>query len=141
MIRTLRLYPLTWLLPLMILYVALSIRPAAAEDSPLTIEEAQAYVARFPADAAADVVKLDALEHAMPVVTLPRGILVETSRALGWTWAGPLELSIAGGVLAYSITLPTASARAPKPPWWPYIVAGGAGLVAGLLAGAWAATR
>lgn len=116
--------------------------PLIAEDNvpyvpyvPLTQAEAAAYVARFPADAAADIIKLDAIEHAPPAVTLPRGILVTTDTALAWSWAGPLELSIGAGAATYAITLPPAKVNRPPPAWWPVPAAAVGGLIVGLVAG------
>jgi hypothetical protein len=105
-----------------------------AAPAPLTLEEARAYVARFPEAAALDVVALTAIEAAVPEATLPAGLLVLAGDEVGWAWAGPLELRVAGR-LAYAIELPAASARAPRPPWWKYFAIGWTGLAAGWVVG------
>jgi len=123
---------------LLILLVALALPLLAAP--PLTLEEARSYVAQYPEAAAQDIATLDAIERATPEATMPAGALIVAGDLIGWSWAGPLEIRIADR-LVYTLELPRASARAPRPPWWPYAVAAGGGLLAGILAGAWAVSH
>lgn len=123
----------------LVLLLAALVLPLAAESPPLTLAEARAYVASYPEAAAEDIVALDAIERAIPEATMPAGALIFAGDRIAWAWAGPLELRVAGR-LAYRIELPTASARAPRPPWWLYVAAAGGGLLAGVLLGA-AASR
>jgi hypothetical protein len=119
----------------LILALALLALAAGAQDyQPLSLEEARAYIAQNPEAAAADIAKLDAIEHALPKLEAPKGILVVSGDRAGWTWTGPMKLRIEE--LEYEITLPTASAPLPRRPWWeaPAWIAGSIAL--GFIAGA-----
>lgn len=66
---------------------------------------------------------------------MPDGVLVLEATVAGWTWTGPLIIRIDGRPSA-KIVLPTARAAIPHRPIWPYVAAGGLGLLAGGFAGA-----
>jgi hypothetical protein len=111
---------------------------AATEDyKTLTIEEAREYVLLNPEAAAQDVVKLDALEHAKPVVIMPSLILSISGINAGLSWGGPIDVSIAGGALHYALT-PDPSffpGIVPRAPWWESAIWGIGGAIAGFLGG------
>jgi hypothetical protein len=103
--------------------------PALA-DAPLTVDEAAAYIAADPQGAAEDVAKLDAIERAVPVVTLPAAAVVVTDGTVTMVWQGAIDVAI-GGSLHYRITLQPVTAQGllpPSRPWWviPAWTAGGA---------------
>jgi hypothetical protein len=102
---------------------------ALAWTDPLTVDEAAAYIAADPQGAAEDVAKLDAIERAVPVVTLPAAAVVVTDTGVSVIWQGAIDISIAGS-LHYRITLQPVVAEGVLPktrPWWeiPAWTAGG----------------
>lgn len=80
----------------------------------LTPEEAAAYVRERPDLAAADVLALDAIERAVPVIT-GGTIVVAVTDTEAVAYAEPLEISV-DGVLRYRIQVPQARARITRPP-------------------------
>jgi hypothetical protein len=68
-------------------------------------------------------------------IQLPDMVLVTTDALAGITWSGPMILNIDGRPSA-KITLPEVSAAFPRRPIWPYIAAGGLGILLGGWAGA-----
>ena len=98
----------------------------------LTFEQAQEYVAEFPDEAARDIMVLDAIERAIPSVTMPELVAVWTSDGVAITWAGPMTVAVAE-VLLYDFHLPSAVVeKANKPPGvWPYIFSASIGLIIG----------
>lgn len=104
-------------------------------DAPLTVEEAAAYIQADPAGAAEDIAKLDAIEHAVPVVTLPAAAVIVTGRDVAVAWQGGVDVTIAG-VLHYRITLEPVVARgvvSPPLEWWVVPAWTVGGVVAGWL--------
>lgn len=117
-----------------VLLTLLGARAATAEYVPLTIEEAREYVALLPEAAAQDIVTLDAVQHAVPVVTVPQLAVIVAGADVAVSWVAPLEVSIADGALLYRITLEPRLAEdvVPRAPWW----AGPAWAAGGMAAGA-----
>lgn len=108
----------------------------AADLGALTLEEAAAYIQRDPAGAAADIVRLDAIEHATPVLSGGALAVLVTDDGLVRAYpTSPLVVDVAGE-LRYVINLPTATARIARPPprLGALLVAGAVGLAAGALA-------
>jgi hypothetical protein len=107
---------------------------------PLTLEEARAYVAAHPEDAALDVVALDTIELAVPTVRLPLTVLTVTDDVAVVTYAGPIVVDVAGGRLLYEVRLPEVRVRiAPRGfPWGTVVVAVVVAAAAGFVGG-WAA--
>jgi hypothetical protein len=79
---------------------------AAPAYSPLTLEQARLYIQSDPEGAAADIVKLDAIEHQAPRVEVPVELFVLSGRTLLWNWQGPLTITLAGEpAVVYSVEL------------------------------------
>lgn len=112
--------------------LAILILAATVTAQALTFEQAQEYVAEFPDEAARDIMVLDALERAIPSVTMPELVAVWTSDGVAITWAGPMTVAIAE-VLLYDFHLPSAVVEKPnKPPGaWPILLAASAGAILG----------
>jgi hypothetical protein len=64
--------------------------------TPLTIEQAKQYIQANPDGAAADIVKLDAIEHVAPSAPIPGELFTLVGRDLRWNWQGPLVVTLAG---------------------------------------------
>lgn len=108
----------------------------AADLGALTLEEAAAYIQRDPAGASADIVRLDAIEHATPVLTGGALAVLVTDDGLVRAYpTSPLVVDVAGE-LRYVINLPTATARISRPPprLGALLAASAVGLAAGALA-------
>jgi hypothetical protein len=114
-------------------FLLLAVLAAGAEYRPLTLEEARQYMALHPDQAAADIVKLDTVEHATGsavTVTVPPLVLAVAGRDAALSWAGPLDISIAGGALHYQGTPAPVLFKdvVPVTAWWekPFWTATGA---------------
>jgi hypothetical protein len=90
---------------------------------PLTIDQAKAWMELVGPDAvAADIVRLDWIEHSAPVVNVPPFLAVLTGRDLSWNWQGPLIVEVAPIVstdkppIHYEITLTGGSQKDFAPP-------------------------
>lgn len=108
---------------IVVLFLVLSLSLFAQEYVPLSLDEAKAYVARAGIDAvAADIVKLDFIEHAIPSVTFPGAIYALSGRDLVVAYPGqePAVLVEVKPYLSYSIRLtPTVIPKfVPSTPWW-----------------------
>lgn len=56
---------------------------------PLTLDEARAYVAQKPEEAAQDIVRLDAMEHTAPLVKPTLAAVVVGARDVAVSWPAP----------------------------------------------------
>lgn len=106
-------------------------------DVPLTLEEAKAYIAAHPDQAAADIVKLDAIEHLPPTVAVPALSFVIRGQDLLWAWQAPLVITLAGTPpIVYDVTLRDGEQKGFVPRrddiFW-YVVTAGAGFIAGMI--------
>jgi hypothetical protein len=83
---------------------------ASEPYKPLTIQEAVTYVQTLTQDQlAAQIVKLDRIEHEVPIVEFPAmiaGTTVDGKVWISWADPGKLKLSIADGALLYDLELP-----------------------------------
>jgi hypothetical protein len=70
---------------------------AVAGEVPITLEEARTYMATFPEDAAADLVKLDTIELAVPVATVPGPTVWVLGRDVVVTWTQPVTVDVPVG--------------------------------------------
>ena len=111
-------------------FLTLLVSTAATEPyTPPTLDQAKQYMAEQPELAAADLVELNIILNADPVVTLPAAAIVVTGSDVAVAWQGAIDITIAGS-LHYRITLQPVVAKniLPVAPWWiiPAWAAGGA---------------
>jgi hypothetical protein len=66
---------------------------------------------------------------------MPDAVFVFGAGKDGVTWTGPLIIEVDGRPVAH-VTLPALSAATPRRPIWPYVAAGGLGILLGGWAGA-----
>jgi hypothetical protein len=102
---------------------------------PLTAAEAARYVREHPELAAADVLRLQEIERAVPVVRGARLVVVATDDGVLRAYWDPepvMAIDVAGE-LRYMIRLPEATAQMQRPPpaFGGYVVAAGLGLLVG----------
>jgi len=120
-------------LAVILLLVAL----AASGAEALTENEAILYVADDPGSAALDLVDWYSVLAAVPVITTPEAMAVVTDHDVAVKYFGPIDVSVAGGKLAYSVKMPELTFKGIVPhetPWWVWpmvIVTGAAGFASG----------
>lgn len=98
--------------------VALLCGPLAAEPPvPLTAAEALRYVTLLPEQASEDIMRLEAIESAAPVLMGPELVVLATADSVRAFWQpAPVLIIDIGGVLQYAIELPEARAPLSRPP-------------------------
>jgi hypothetical protein len=118
-----------------LLIAALFFATTSSASEPLTEAEALEYVQRFPEAAAADVMRLEAIERVVPEITFPQYLIVVTQdgRMLEVTATPQNELRIDAGTVGWEIIPPTLRKRVDGPPRGASVVAIGAGFTAGAL--------
>jgi hypothetical protein len=115
--------------------IALAMMAYGEDYKPLTIEEAKAYMARASPDQIAEqIVKLDFIEHAAPVVTMPRRITVLEQRDLVVWNDGPIVVQV-GKYLEYRLTQKAERIVGFVPIDWSWLWWGIGGAGAGILTG------
>ena len=101
-------------------FLTLLVSTAATEPYvPPTLDQARQYMAEQPDLAAADLVELNIILHADPIVTLPGAAVIVTGSDVAVAWQGAIDLRIADS-LHYRITMQPVVAKGvlPVAPWW-----------------------
>jgi hypothetical protein len=113
-----------------LVFLTLLASTAATEPYvPPTVDQARQYMAEQPDLAAADLVELNIILNADPVVTLPEAAVIVTGSDVAVAWQGAIDITIADS-LHYRVTMQPVVAKniLPVAPWWiiPAWAAGGA---------------
>jgi len=75
--------------------------------SALTLEEAKAYIAAHPDQAAQDIVDWDAVQHSTLSFAWPNfAAVIMKDKSVDIIPDNPIGITIAGGLLAYNVTMP-----------------------------------
>ena len=105
--------PLLWIVIGLILMTCagIAVSHGQAAYTPLTVEQAKAYIAKDPDAAVQDIIKLDWIEHVAPIVIVPASLLAIHGVDASLAWQSPLIVTIPpipGSTMvmpSYSITL------------------------------------
>ena len=117
-------------------FLTLLVSTAATEPyTPPTLDQAKQYMAEQPDLAAADLVELNIILNADPVVTVPAAAIIVTGSDVAVAWQGAIDITIAGS-LHYRVTMQPVVAQGvvPAQPWWAGPAWAGAGALVGALA-------
>jgi len=105
--------PLLWIVIGLILMTCagIAVSHGQAAYTPLTVDQAKAYMAKDPDAAVQDIIKLDWIEHVAPTVAIPASVLAIHGRDASLAWQAPLIVTVPplpGSMMvmpSYSITL------------------------------------